>query len=51
MKYIVAQINFFFILNFTFLYYSDDGEREDSDNNTSPTKDERQYRDTLDNIN
>lgn len=34
-----------------FLYYSDDGEREDSDNDTSPKKGGREYRDTLDNIN
>lgn len=32
-----------------FLYYSDDGEREDSDNDTSPKKSGREYRDTLDN--
>ncbi|XP_025075177.1 clathrin interactor 1 isoform X2 [Pogonomyrmex barbatus] len=30
---------------------SDDGEREDSDNDTSPKKGGREYRDTLDNIN
>ncbi|EFN63817.1 Clathrin interactor 1 [Camponotus floridanus] len=30
---------------------SDDGEREDSDNDTSPKKSGREYRDTLDNIN
>ncbi|XP_071566534.1 telomere length regulation protein TEL2 homolog [Temnothorax nylanderi] len=30
---------------------SDDGEREDSDNETSPKKGGREYRDTLDNIN
>jgi len=36
---------------FIFLYYSDDGEREDSDNDTSPKKGGREYRDTLDNIN
>lgn len=34
-----------------FVYYSDDGEREDSDNDTSPKKGGREYRDTLDNIN
>lgn len=53
-RYVVARINFFFILNFLnfmFLCYSDDGEREDSDNDTSPKKGGREYRDTLDNIN
>ncbi|KAH0954716.1 hypothetical protein HN011_007735 [Eciton burchellii] len=30
---------------------SDDGEREDSDNDTSPKKGGREYRDTLDNMN
>lgn len=30
---------------------SDDGEREDSDNDTTPKKSGREYRDTLDNIN
>ncbi|XP_072750136.1 telomere length regulation protein TEL2 homolog isoform X2 [Anoplolepis gracilipes] len=30
---------------------SDDGEREDSDNDTSPKKSGKEYRDTLDNIN
>lgn len=34
-----------------FLFYSDDGEREDSDNDTTPKKSGREYRDTLDNIN
>lgn len=34
-----------------FLYYSDDGEREDSDNDTSPKKGGKEYRDTLDNRN
>lgn len=34
-----------------FLYCSDDGEREDSDNDISPKKSGREYRDTLDNIN
>lgn len=31
--------------------YSDDGEREDSDNDTSPKKSGREYRDTTENIN
>lgn len=33
-----------------YVLYSDDGEREDSDNDTSPKKGGREYRDTLDNI-
>ena len=33
------------------MLYSDDGEREDSDNDTSPKKSGREYKDTLDNIN
>lgn len=40
-----------YILKLSFLFYSDDGEREDSDNDTSPKKSGREYRDTLDNIN
>lgn len=48
---VIVGGNFFLYLIFTFLYYSDDGEREDSDNDTSPKKSGREYRDTLDNIN
>lgn len=46
----MLQLAFLFII-IIFLYNSDDGEREDSDNDTSPKKGGREYRDTLDNIN
>lgn len=40
-----------YFITVIFLFYSDDGEREDSDNDTTPKKSGREYRDTLDNIN